>query len=229
MHGVQSHSGGNAEIDAVPEVHPVRDHRALRMTGRARGVHDRADVVVGELRANAARLAGERGDDRFVRIGRCCTARVDAQQRPDAAAALELLRRLGELPVVNQHLGRAVVQDVLEFRHGEPPVQQHRDRTGAPARELHIEKLDAVMRQQRHPVAAPYPHRRQPCGQRIGARVQIGIGKPALGAEFANGLLFGTMQAVVGQPVVRGHRAPAGRSRTAHRRHLRRVGFEPRS
>ena len=132
------------------------DHRALGVAGRARGVHDRADIIVREFHVgNGPAIEGL--DHRLIGVGRRpdTRARVDAQQGRDAAAALQLLRGVCESHIVDQQLRRTVVEDVLELRDRQAPVQQHGDRAAAAAAELQVEEFDAVVRQQGHAVAAP--------------------------------------------------------------------------
>jgi len=77
LHRLRGDQGGNAEVHAVPEVHPVRDDGALRVARRARGVNDHGDVVVIERgRRGSLRRSGKR-----LLVGAVGAIMVDLEQR----------------------------------------------------------------------------------------------------------------------------------------------------
>ena len=152
---------------------------------------------------------------RLVGVGRRAAALVDAQQRRDAALALQGLGRLGEFDVVDQQLGRAVLEDVVQLGHGQPPVQQHGDGAAAAAGELQVEVFDPVVSQQGHAVAAADAQRAQVHRQRVGARIEFAVAQAARRRHLAHRFLAGAVGAVVGDPVVGRHRAMPARPRAA--------------
>ena len=215
VHRLHAHPGRRAQVAAVPEVHAVGDHRPLGVAGGARRVHDGHHVVVGQ-RLAPGHLAGLGGQRRLIRVGG--GGLVDAQQVADVAALLQGAGRLGELRIVDQQQRRAVVEDVFQLGGGETPVQQHRDAAGAAAGELQVEILDAVVRQQRHPLTAADAQRLQVRGHGLGALVQVGIAVVLARVQLAHGLLGRSVGGMVGDPVVGAHRTVAGRARAAHGR-----------
>ncbi len=156
VNGVWSDVRGDAEVDRIPEVHPMGDHRPLGMAGGAGGVHDRDQIIVGQGLAPAV-LAVEAGEGVFVGVR--LAGRIDGQNGADPAPAPQRPGRLAERRVVDQQHRFAVVQNVFELRNRQTPIQQHTDRPGPGAGELQVEEFDAVVGQDRDPVAAPDPER----------------------------------------------------------------------
>ena len=198
LHGLRRDQRRDAEVDGVPEHHAVGDDRALGMAGGARGVHDHADVVVRQRHGRRHRRARRQR----ALVGAVGSSGSISSRFFDSAVAC-CAKRL----VVDQQLGRRIAQDVLELRHGEPPVERQHDRAEPPAGELQLEVFRAVGRQQRHAVALADALRRQPAGEPVGAAVQLGVGERPVGLQVVDRELVGPAMGVVGDPVVVGRDA----------------------
>ena len=147
------------------------------MARGARGVHDHADVVVRQRHRRRHRRA--RRQRALVGAGRVLG--IDLEQVLRQRRGL-----LREALVVDQELGRRIAQDVVELRHGEPPVERQHDRAEPAAGELELEVFGAVGREQRHAVALADALRREPAGELVGAAMQLGIGERPVGLQVVD-------------------------------------------
>ena len=206
---------GNPKIDAVPEVHAVGDHRPLRQARRARRVHDRDDIVVGKNGPTTV-LTIEARD--YLLVGAVGRPTLDLEKGAYRAQLLKLGGCCGELGIVDHQLGRAVVEDVFEFGHCQPPVEQHGNRAKTSTGKLHIEKFDTVVREHGYTVAAADPQRRHICSHRIDPAIKIGIAEGLATAKIADRLVCRSVIGVIGNPVVGRHRAVTFGTRHGERR-----------
>ncbi len=153
------------------------------------------------------------GDRERLFVGAVGRAVGDLEEGADAAQALEFGGGRGELVGVDEQLGRRVVDDELELGDREAPVEQHRHRTGASARELHVEELDAVVGEHGDPVAPFDAERSEVGGHRVDAGVEVAVGEAAAGGDLAHRFGVGSVFDVRRDPVIGRHRPVAGRAR----------------
>ena len=132
-------------VQAVEERLAVREQRALRRAGGARGVHEEHRVLGRDgLDGRARRAAREL---RLVGVGRAADG--EAHERARSRALPGGARRRLELRLVAEHPGRAVVEELAKLGGREARVQ--RDGDGAEPRRREA------------------PARGTPCGCRAGA------------------------------------------------------------
>ncbi len=140
--------GGAAEVDAIPERHPMRDDRALGLAGGARGVHDGRDVIERDLLEPFAAASPRRCRPHRRRPAPSRTVGGDIAELGDRK------RGLGEVVVMDHHLGRGVADDVVQLGNGEAGVERQEHRADPEAGELHLQRIRGVQRQHRDAVAA---------------------------------------------------------------------------
>ena len=197
LHGLGRDQRRDAEVDAVPEHHPVGDNRALRVPGGPRRVHHHADVVMRQGSGCRRRAGlGER-----ALVGAVGALMVDFEQTGGEGTRLS-----GEGPIVDQQLGARIAQDVFQFRHREPPVERQHDGAQPAAGELQLEVFGAVRREQGDAVAPGDAPRGKSRRQTADARIEVGIGERPCGMQIVDRELPGTPSGVVGDPVVIGNR-----------------------
>ena len=155
QHGERDRIGGNpvrgADIHRVDEGHAVGDARALGQAGRAGGVHDGREVR--HLLRGHLRLIGPFLNGRLV--FRRAAVGGGLQPVPEAGLRLHGRGRFGKAPVVDHRLRRGVADDIVELRHGKPPVERYEHRADAEAGELYLQIVGGILGQQRHAVAGP--------------------------------------------------------------------------
>ena len=104
--------------------------------------------------------------------------RRDARPHERGLDALRrLVRELDERLVAHERAGSGVLEDVPHLRRGEPPVDRHRDRAEVVGGEDRLQELGAVVREERHDVAAADAALGQAAGQRGRAVGHLAVGR----------------------------------------------------
>ena len=203
MHGLRRHQRRRPQIDGVPEGHAVGDHGALGQARRAGGVHDGREVVVRDV--DRIHLAGGLGNPSLV--GRRPIVAVDVDEMRDAAARLQLGRGLGEFIVIDENLGARVVDDELQLRHRQPPVQRQENGAQPATGELQFEMVGGVGRQDADPVAALDAQAvAQVAGEPAYARTELHVAELPPRMQIDRRRAIRGIPRVMRQPIVRLHR-----------------------
>src|SRR5690349_20220386 len=105
------------------------------MTCGARRVHHHANIVVGE--SNGRRCGDV--DCKSALVGAVGALVIDLEQVWQPTTPCEFLSGSGEVLVVDQQPGSRITQNVLEFRHGKPPVERQHDGADPATSELELE------------------------------------------------------------------------------------------
>jgi hypothetical protein len=114
------------------------------------------------------------------------------------------LRLIGEAPVVDQERRRRIGQDVLQLRHGEPPVERQHDGAQPSAGELQLEVFRAIGRQEGHSIAFADSSRGERARQPVGAGMQVGVAQLPSGLQVMDREPGRPAAGVMGDPVVVG-------------------------
>ncbi len=146
-----------------PDMALVRQHHALRQSGRARRVEKHRGLAV--VRDHGFELAGvDEAAEAFV------TLRAE-HDRGKAFGAIVAARSVAE-----QEPRAGVLQDEMDGLARETIVHRHRDKAGAHDAEIGRDKFGAVGREDGNPVAARKPASGQRAGDGHRHAVELGIG-----------------------------------------------------
>ena len=143
---------GLAHADRVVEEVAVGHLRALGPAGGARRVEDAPGVVVTQpRRGHAVAIAGGQRVDVGCRIS---VGRIAQDQLMlNRYRSSQIAHDLSEFRLVDQQPWPAVVEDVLQFRHSQSPIERIQDQARFAARHQHHVVIGAVAGQNRHAVA----------------------------------------------------------------------------
>ena len=147
-------AGDAVEGEVRPEAVRVREQRALRLPGRARGVDEQEAVAVLGLRRGTLQQAVARLSSGAVRSCRLAPSSANSGR-------------------AEEHRRLRVLELVAELRRREPRVQRHQDQSRLRAGEEDDDVLRARRRQRRDAVARREPGLEQAGRERVGARIEL--------------------------------------------------------
>ena len=159
----------------------VRPDRALGPPGGAGGVHQRPRIRSGD-RNGGLRIA-RRGDQRFiaeVARGRRRGAAMNVAARLHGQRVADLFDRAQQRVLDDEGARAAIGRDIGDLAPDQAEVDRHGDQPGFGGRGIDLQPLDAVVGQDRDPVALLEPEAAQRVGQPARARVPLAKGHPAL-------------------------------------------------
>ena len=190
--------GQHRGIDRIEELGAVGDLRALGPPGGARGVHQHPDIVELGAVSRGGRTAG-RHDLLVIAV---TTVPFEDQMR-QFAATFEFGDLLGKFFAVKEYRRFGIIDDELELRHGQSPVEWQVNGAGAGCGENDFVVIGGVVAKGCHAIArfdAGLPL--QIAGQRIDSLMHLQIGKASARIQILLCRTVGRKAGVISDPVV---------------------------
>ena len=100
---------------------------------------------------------------------------LDVRQLP-----AQCFHGFGELRFENQHLRRSVLEDVLDFRHGQAEIDRRNDVADGVAGAVGFDEFTAIGGEDRNTFLAAQAQIVQRTGQAAGAFVELAVGEAAI-------------------------------------------------
>ena len=189
VHRAVGRAEGEVHHDVVRGKHLVYvvDRNALGAVGRARGVQTGGFIV--DMRLEIDRRVGLRLPENIVLIalpaGREGRALLRADDQLDRRAVLtqleRLARKLAELRIVDEHAGRAVVDDERDFARALTVVDRAGNRTDFVRGEVEKDKFGRVQQGKHHDIVLADAVRTERVRQTVDLAVQLAVGPAAAG------------------------------------------------
>ena len=174
------------------------------MAGRPGCVENRPRIVVrGRHRPDIARIGRGLG-------------RLEVVAKTQLDRYVETVDRLGEIVLVDQHAGAAVVDDELQLRRRQPPVEGNENRREFRAREQRFEDVGGVAGQKRDPVARLDTLVGQPVGEPAAPVIEFAVGERQIAPVVDQSDPVGAEVGMVTDPVIRRNVTHLASSRAAH-------------